>query len=70
MENFNKKSILGHDNDSGAIVAIFLLIVVVMIVLLIIFYGGIFIGGFHALKNYIVSFKHNVIDSNRVETSA
>ena len=27
--------------------------------------GGAFIGGFHSLKNYILAFKHNVVDSNR-----
>lgn len=31
----------------------------------IIVYGGAFIGGFHSLKNYILAFKHNVVDSNR-----
>lgn len=28
--------------------------------------GG-FIGGFHSLKNYVESFKINVIDSNRIQ---
>lgn len=28
-------------------------------------HGGAFIGGFHSLKNYILAFKHNVVDSNR-----
>ena len=27
--------------------------------------GGAFIGGFHSLKNYFISFKHNVYDGNR-----
>ncbi len=32
--------------------------------------GGTLFGGCSAIKNYVVSFKKNVIDSNRVATAA
>lgn len=30
--------------------------------------GGTLFGGFEAVKNYFLSFKENVIDSNRIST--
>lgn len=63
--NKERKCLVGRDSDDGAIFAIILAIIVVMIVVAIIVYGGAFIGGFHSLKNYFISFKHNVYDSNR-----
>lgn len=62
--NNQRKCFVGHDSD-GWIWAIVMAIIVVAIVCAIIVYGGAFIGGFHSLKNYFVSFKHNVFDSNR-----
>lgn len=32
--------------------------------------GGTLFGGCSAIKNYVLSFKENVIDSNRVATAA
>ena len=63
--NERRKCLVGHDSDDGAIWALIMVIIVVMIVVAIIVYGGAFIGGFHSLKNYCISFKHNVYDSNR-----
>lgn len=55
--------LIGNDDDAG-IWGLLIVIVVVMVVVAVIFYGGIFIGGFHAIKNYGVSLKHNLYDSN------
>ena len=66
--NEKRKCLVGRDSDDGAWMAIIMAIIVVMIVVAIIVYGGAFIGGFHSLKNYAISFKHNVIDSNREPT--
>lgn len=63
--NTKIKCMVGHDDDYGWIMAIVIALMVVMIVCAIIVYGGAFIGGFHSLKNYILAFKHNVVDSNR-----
>lgn len=63
--NEQRNCLVGHDDDGGAIIAIAIAIIVVMVVCAIIIYGGAFIGGFHSIKNYILSFKHNVYDSNR-----
>ena len=63
--NNKRKCMVGRDDDYGWIIAIVIAIAVVMIVCAIIFYGGVFIGGFHSIKNYILAFKHNVFDSNR-----
>lgn len=63
----------GHDSDDallGVAIAIMIAIIVVMIVVAIVVYGGAIIGGFHSLKNYFISFKHNVFDSNRAPVSA
>lgn len=63
--NDERKCMVGHDDDSGAMIAIAIAIFVIMVVCAIIIYGGAFIGGYHSIKNYILAFKHNVIDSNR-----
>ena len=63
--NEKRKCLVGHDDDGGWIWTIVIAMIIVAIVCAIIIYGGAFIGGFHSLKNYFVSFKHNVYDSNR-----
>lgn len=63
--NENRKCLVGRDSDDGAMIALIMIIIVVMMIISLIVYAGAFIGGFHALKNYCSSFKHNVIDSNR-----
>ena len=67
--NEKRKCLVGHDSDDGAMWALIMAIIVVMVVVAIIVYGGAFIGGFHSLKNYFISFKHNVYDSNRNHVS-
>ena len=67
--NKERKCLVGRDDD-GWIWSIIIGVIVVMIVLSVIAYGGAFIGGFHSLKNYFLSFKHNVYDSNRVAAAA
>jgi len=71
QDNRKLDGILGFDDDGWlfGIVAIFVIIaiIVMIIVYAIIFLLGIgaLIGGFFAVKNYLASFKENVIDSNR-----
>ena len=50
--------------NAGAIMALVIAIMVIALICAIIYYGGIIIGGFYSLKNYLASFKENVIDSN------
>lgn len=68
--NTKRKCMVGHDEDNGWVFAIVIAIIVIMIVCAIIVYGGIFIGGFHSIKNYVLAFRHNVFDSNRKSLSA
>lgn len=65
--NEKKTCLVGHDSDSGVgwLIGIIIALVVIAVVIAIIFYGGIFIGGWHSLKNYFIALKHNVFDSNR-----
>jgi len=60
------KNSVGRDDDGwGWLIYIVIVIMVVMsIVMLVVFVGGL-IGMFYSLKNYITSFKRNVIDDNR-----
>ncbi len=62
--NAKRKCMVGHDDD-GLITSIVYAIIVIAVVCAIIIYGGALIGGFHSIKNYLLAFKHNVIDSNR-----
>ena len=72
MEDTRKKDgILGFDDD-GWLMGIFFILVIIAIIVTIIIYAIVFllgigalIGGFFAIKNYVESFKENVIDSNR-----
>jgi len=69
-----------HDDDGAMIglimgIAIILFIVYVIVLLATIIAGiaaagGTVYGGGHAIKNYISSFKENVIDSNRASATA
>lgn len=65
-----RKCLVGHDDDSGWIMTLIIGLFIVMCVVAIIVYGGAFIGGWHSLKNYVLAFKNNVIDSNRTPVSA
>ena len=64
-----RKCFAGHDDD-GWLWGIIIAVIVVMIIVSLVVYGGAFIGGFYSLKNYIVSFKHNVYDSNKAPAMA
>ncbi|MCD8215696.1 MAG: hypothetical protein LUC97_08680 [Clostridiales bacterium] len=62
-----RECLAGHDDGEsliGFLLLAAIVIIIAIIVCIIIIYGGFFIGGFHSIKNYIISFKHNVIDSN------
>ena len=69
----NIPCLVGRDSDDahvGVAFAIAIAIIVIMVVVAIVIYGGAIIGGFHSLKNYFISFKHNVYDSNRAPVPA
>lgn len=63
--NEQRKSLVGRDDDYGWAIGLAIALFVIAMIVAIIIYGGTFIGGFHSLKNYILAFKHNVVDSNR-----
>lgn len=55
---------IGKDSDSGIgwlLLIIFGLLIIATVIALFL-YAGAFIGGFMGIKNYVMSFKHNVID--------
>ena len=65
----SNKPVVGHDSDG--MWKFIWWIIIIGVTLAIIVYGGAFIGGFFALKNYFTSFWDNVIVSNRkVEQTA
>jgi len=64
MQNL-QRCCVGRDSDSGWIFSLVIGIIIVMVILAIIVYGGALIGIYYSFKNYIKSFKENVIDSNR-----
>ncbi len=60
-----KRCLVGRDDDiSGAFVLFMIGVLVLMAIVAFVVYGGAFVGGFHSLKNYFISFKNNVIDDN------
>lgn len=63
--NEQRRCLVGRDDDAGWIIGLAIALFVIAMIVAIAVYGGIFIGGFHSLKNYILAFKHNVVDSNR-----
>ena len=67
--NERRKCLTGHYSDDNWVVSLLIIIAIITIVAMIIGYGGAFIGGFHSLKNYFISFKHNVYDTNRKPVS-
>ena len=70
--NEKRRCLVGHDDDDGAgwLIVLAIAIIVIMMIVAIMIYAGAFIGGFHSIKNYLVSLKHNVIDSNRKPAAA
>ena len=63
--NEQRKCLVGRDDDYGWAIGLAIALFVIAMIVAIIIYGGTFIGGFHSLKNNILAFKHNVVDSNR-----
>lgn len=63
--NEQRKCLVGRDDDYGWAIGLAIALFVIAMIVAIIIYGGTFIGGFYSLKNYILAFKHNVVDSNR-----
>lgn len=64
------------DNDTGSlgcgcfvliigIVILYLLIYLIGFFVIIISLAGAGVGGYYSIKNYVVAFKENIIDSNR-----
>ncbi len=64
MKN-NYECAVGHDRDSGCLTFLIIVMVIIMLIVCTIVFVGAIIGAFHSIKNYILSFKENVIDSNR-----
>lgn len=66
--NETRKCLIGRDDDDGVagwVIGLIIAIVAVMVILSLAVFGGVFIGSFHAIKNYFASFGKNVILSNR-----
>ena len=63
--NEQRKCLVGRDDDYGWAIGLAIALFVIAMIVAIIIYGGTFIGGFHSLKNYILAFKLNVVDSKR-----
>lgn len=63
--NEQRRCLVGHDDDYGGAIGLAIALFVIAMIVAIAVYGGAFIGGFYSLKNYILAFKHNVVDSNR-----
>lgn len=50
----------------GIIIGIIIIAFIILYFMAILIAGlGAIIGGFYSIKNYVLSFKHNVVDSNR-----
>lgn len=64
-----ERAVVGYDSDDG-VATLVIAIIVIVIALNIVIFGGAFIGGFYSIKNYFVSFKHNVIDENSRKVAA
>ena len=75
MKEQNSKCLVGRDSDdvasglAGILIVVAIAIIVLIVIVMVVLYAGAFIGGFHSLKNYAISLKHNVYDSNRKPVS-
>lgn len=63
--NKNKLFCAGRDDDGGWIFSLIIALIVIMMIVALVVFGGVFIGGFYSIKNYILSFKESVVDSNK-----
>ena len=74
--NKERKCLVGHDKDKsigwffGVLIVIIFTIVVVALSIVFAVFCGVFVGGFHSIKNYLTSLKHTIIDSNRKSQTA
>lgn len=73
-----RKCLIGHDDDSsgclgwliGALITVAIAVLVIMAIVAAMVFVGAIIGAYSAIKNYLVSLKHNVIDNNLMAQSA
>lgn len=68
MNEFDRQ--MKKDSAEGTVLGIIIGIIIIAFIILyfmaILIVGlGAIIGGFYSIKNYVLSFKHNVVDSNR-----
>lgn len=65
-------SAVGRSDDelAGMIFSLLIILVIVSIIISVICTIGACIGGFHSIKNYVLAFKENVIDANRIARAA
>jgi len=67
-----RNCLVGNDRDSdaalgiliGVVIVLFIVIAIISIIVHFVVYAGAAIGGFYSIRNYVLSFKHNVTDSN------
>ena len=65
-----KKCLVGRDDDSGLggcigiLIGIAIVVLVVICLVIVMCSIGALIGAFHAIKNYFISLKQNLVDSN------
>ena len=68
MNEFDRQ--MKKDSAEGTVLGIIIGIIIIAFIILyfmaILIAGlGAIIGGFYSIKNHVLSFKHNVVDSNR-----
>ena len=68
-----KKCLVGHDSEDGIVIIMVLVaIAVVVAVICFLIYVSVYIilyGGFFSIRNYLISLKHNIWDSNFRKTA-
>ena len=66
------RAVVGRDDDSGIgwLIAVFIIIAIVIGIIMLVCTIGAFIGAFWSIRNYALSFKGNVVDSNRLPQAA
>ena len=67
-----KKCLVGHDSEDGIVIIMVVVAVICFLIYVsvyIILYGGGILGGFFSIRNYLISLKHNIWDSNFRKTA-
>ena len=73
-----KKCLVGHDSEDGIVIIMVLVAIAVVVAVIcfliyvsvyIILSGGGILGGFFSIRNYLISLKHNIWDSNFRKTA-